>query len=119
VGADGRLAWASGEENVRQAIRILLLTEQGERLMREEFGCGLRSFLFEPNTPTVRQLIRERIQQAIKRWEPRVALEAVEVEADPQEPRLARIRILFRLIAAQASRAGAPESLELTLSLEG
>jgi len=29
---------------------VILMTEPGERLMREHFGCGLRKFLFEPNT---------------------------------------------------------------------
>jgi phage baseplate assembly protein W len=114
VGADGRLAWAAGEENVRQSIRILLLTEPGERLMREEFGCGLRTFMFEPNTTTTRQLIRERIQQSIARWEPRAAVEAVEVEADPNDARIAHIQILFRLIATQTL-----ERLNMSLQLEG
>lgn len=114
VGADGRLAWSSGEENVRQAIRILLLTEPGERLMREEFGCGLRHFLFEPNTATTRQLIRERISQTIGRWEPRVAVEAVEVESDLNDARIVHIHILFRLIVTQAL-----ERLTMSLQLEG
>ena len=75
VGGDGRLYWSVGEQNVRESIRIILLTEPGERLMRETFGCGLRRFLFEPNTVTTRQLIKERITEAIGRWEPRVALQ--------------------------------------------
>lgn len=60
IGADGRLAWSSGEENVRESIRVILLTDPGDRLLRPGFGCGLRRFLFEPNTPTTRALIRER-----------------------------------------------------------
>jgi phage baseplate assembly protein W len=102
IGADGRLVWSVGEDNVRESLRLILLTEPGERLMREEFGCGLRRFLFEPNTVTTRQLIRDRIAQAIGRWEPRVALEAVEVEADANNPRLVAITILFRLVTTQA-----------------
>ena len=61
VGTDGRLAWSVGEQNVRESIRLILLTQPGERLMREGFGCGLRQFLFEPNTVATRQLIRERL----------------------------------------------------------
>ena len=114
VGADGRLAWSAGEENVRESIRLILLTEPGERLMREAFGCGLRRFLFEPNTATTRQLIRERITQAIGRWEPRVALEDVAVEPDDADPRLVAVTIAFRLVATQAAgRIG------LSLRLEG
>lgn len=114
VGADGRLAWSAGEANVREALRVLLLTEPGERLMRENFGCGLRRFLFEPNTVTTRELIRQQIEQTISRWEPRVAVQEVSVEADPENPRLVAINISFRLIATQALGR-----LSFSLQLEG
>lgn len=114
VGGDGRLAWSEGEDNVRESIRVILLTEPGERLMREDFGCGLRRFLFEPNTVTTRQLIRERVIKAIGRWEPRVKVDDVTVETDANNPRLVGINIFFRLVATQAlGRVG------LTLQLEG
>lgn len=114
VGADGRLAWSADEDNVRESIRVILLTEPGERLLREDFGCGLRQFLFEPNTVTTRQLIRERVMKAIERWEPRVKVDEVTVESDDDNRRLVGINILFRLIATQAlGRLG------LTLQLEG
>ena len=48
VGADGRIAWSEGEVNVREAIRIILMTDEGERLQRRQFGGGLASLLFEP-----------------------------------------------------------------------
>jgi phage baseplate assembly protein W len=102
VGADGRLAWSVGEENVRESIRILLLTEPGERLMRENFGGGLREFLFEPNTLTTRTLIAERIRRALEQSEPRITVNEVEVTTDPAEPRLIRVTITFRLIATDA-----------------
>lgn len=114
VGADGRLSWSEGEDNVRESLRLILLTEPGERLMREDFGCGLRRFLFEPNTVTTRELIRQRITQAIGRWEPRVATEQVSVEPSDEDPRLVAVTVLFRLVATQAQGR-----LGLTLQLEG
>jgi phage baseplate assembly protein W len=114
VGADGRLAWSEGEENVRESIRVILLTEPAERLMREEFGCGLRRFLFEPNTVTTRTLIREAVANAIKAREPRVRVEQVTVESDAEDPRLVAVEIHFRLVATQAVG-----SLGVTLQLEG
>jgi phage baseplate assembly protein W len=114
VGAGGRLAWSSGEENVRESIRLILLTEPTERLMREEFGCGLRRFLFEPNTPATRALIRDRVTKAIARWEPRVRLDDVSVDADPMDARVIQISIVFRLVATSVTgRIG------LSLALEG
>lgn len=114
VGADGRLVWTGGEDNVRESIRLILMTEPGERVMREEFGCGLRRFLFEPNTVTTRQLIGDQISQAIGRWEPRVAVQEVAVEPIDEDPRVVAVTISFRLVATQVlGRIG------ITLQLEG
>ena len=64
IGADGRIVWLEGEENIRESIRVILMTELNERLQLPEFGGGLNRFLFEPNTATTRQLIRERMTKA-------------------------------------------------------
>jgi phage baseplate assembly protein W len=114
VGADGRLAVSAGEDNVRESMRIILLTEPGERLMRDEFGGGLRRFLFEPNTVTTRALIRERVARALARWEPRIVVDDVLVEPGEDDPRLVGVTVLFRLAATRA-----PGRLGLTLELEG
>ncbi len=114
VGDDGRLVWSRGEDNVRESMRLILLTEPGERVMREDFGCGLTRFLFEPNIPATHQRIREAIQRNLTRWEPRISIDEVQVEADPDEPRSARVTILFRLVATQE-----PGRLGLNLVLEG
>ena len=46
--ADGEVALADYDEDVRQAVRIILGTDHGERVMRPDFGAGLRRFVFEP-----------------------------------------------------------------------
>ena len=103
VGADGRLAWSAGEDNVREAIRVILMTEAGERLMREEFGCGLRQYLFEPNTAATRQRIQDSVVNSITRWEPRVSLDTVTVEPDDNDSSRVNIVVLFRLVATQSA----------------
>jgi len=114
VGPDGRLAWSSGEDNMRELIRVVLMTEFGERVMRENFGCGLRQYLFEPNTVTTRQRIQNSIQQAIARCEPRVAVDSVAVDPDDTDPRRVNVNLQFRLVATQG-----PLSLGFTLQLQG
>lgn len=101
VGPDGRMAWSEGEPNIREAIRIILSTEPGERLRLPEFGAGLRRFLFEPNTLATHTLIRQSIAEALKRWEPRVQVEAVEVQADASDAESALATITYRLVATQ------------------
>jgi uncharacterized protein len=114
VGVDGRLAWSEGEANVRESIRIILLTEERERLRLPEFGGGLTRFLFEPNTATTRQLIRDRIQRALGEWEPRVRVESVSVDPDPGDPEAAVATITYRLVATRAL-----ERVSLNVALTG
>jgi phage baseplate assembly protein W len=72
-------AFRSGMELVRQAVETILDTEPGERVMRPEFGCGLRRFLMEPNTVATRTAIRDEIEQALRLWEPRIQVTRVAV----------------------------------------
>ena len=99
---NGRLAWSEGEANVREAVRVILLTDQRERVMLSDFGGDLALFLFEPNTVTTRHLIASRITRALAIWEPRIRVEAVTVEEDPDDPNAAIATITYQLIATQA-----------------
>ena len=92
----------------------MLMTEPTERIMRENFGCGLRQYLFEPNTVTTRQRIQDSITQAIARWEPRVTVDDVTVDPDANDPRRVNVNVQFRLVATQG--AG---SISFTLQLQG
>jgi phage baseplate assembly protein W len=114
VGPDGRVAWSEGEVNVREAIRIILLTEPRERLRLPEFGGGLGPFLFEPNTVTTRQLIQDRITKALAEWEPRIRLESIEVAPDATDPQAAIATITYRLVATQVR-----ERTSVTIALAG
>ena len=105
VGDDGRLSWSEGERNVEESIRILLSTDPGERLFRPDFGAGLRSFLFQPNTVTTRHQISDRITKTLARWEPRVQVESVETLPDPSDAEAAIATIHYRLVATQAVSA--------------
>jgi phage baseplate assembly protein W len=101
VGADGRVAWSEGEANVRESIRIILLTEPRERLRRPAFGGGLRRYLFEPNNPATRQRLREAIEEALAQWEPRARVESVTVDPDPGDAEAAIATITYRLVATR------------------
>lgn len=110
IDGDGRLALSAGAENVRESIRVILLTQFKERMLLPEFGCGLQAYLFEPNTVATRRLIEEGITQALGRWEPRIVLESVAVSEDPQNPAAAVVAIHYKLVATQVR-----ERLNLTL----
>lgn len=92
----GRVAWSAGTQNVAENIRAILVTELGERIMLAEFGTRIQSAIFEPNTPATRRLIEKEIQEAIERWEPRVQLENVRVQADADDERSAVAIVTYR-----------------------
>jgi phage baseplate assembly protein W len=69
---DGELALSDYDRDVHEAVRIVLGTDPGERVMRPDFGAGLRGLLFEPLTATTASLVRHRVEQALVLWEPRI-----------------------------------------------
>jgi phage baseplate assembly protein W len=102
IGAEGRVAWSEGELNVRESIRIVLMTDQRERMRLPQFGGTLHRFLFEPNTAATRKRIEEQISVSLARWEPRVAVQSIDVDADASDPQAAVATITYRLVATQA-----------------
>ncbi|MFZ2162581.1 MAG: GPW/gp25 family protein [Sideroxyarcus sp.] len=79
------VACAEHEEDIRQAIRIILETSPGERVMRPDFGSGLQSMLFEPVNFTTLALVKQRVEQALVYWEPRIDVRDVKVTANGAE----------------------------------
>lgn len=99
LGPDGRVAVSAGPDNIRESIRVILLTEPGERLQLPDFGGGAGRFLFEPNTVGTRRRVQERIEASLRRWEPRIAVQSVSVEEDPDDPQSAIATVRYQLVA--------------------
>ncbi len=98
------MAWSIGSENISDSIKVILQTDRDERLRLSTFGAGIGRLLFEPNTVTTQRLLQERIMNALTAWEPRISVDAVEVDADPNDPRSAIATIQYTLIATQAGQ---------------
>ena len=49
------------KEMASQNLKMLVLTNPGERIMDSNFGVGIRNFLFENNLPSTYETIRTRI----------------------------------------------------------
>jgi phage baseplate assembly protein W len=70
------------DEDVQEAIALILGTAHGERPMRPEFGCGIHDHLFGGiDGYTIGQMERE-IREALERWEPRIDVTSVDFEFD-------------------------------------
>jgi len=79
---DDDIAMVEDAEDIRQSIRIILETDPGERVMRPDFGAGLRRLLFEPITTNTLALVQHRVEEALTTWEPRIDVIDVAVSAE-------------------------------------
>lgn len=77
VDARGGVALAHEDQDVRQAITIILGTAPGERPMRPEFGCGIHDFVFESVDADMLGRLEFEIRDALDRWEPRIEVRDV------------------------------------------
>jgi len=95
----GRLEFLAGAEKIRQSIWLTLSTSRGERQMLPEFGCGIHDLVFEPNTAALRGVVRAKVLDALARWEPRIDVLDVRVEAPAEARNYLLIRIDYRIRA--------------------
>jgi phage baseplate assembly protein W len=93
----GQFAFKGGEEKIRQSIWIILSTAPGERQMRPDFGCGIHDLVFEPNTAALRGLVQQKVRDSLTRYEPRIDVTDVRVEAPPEQRNYLLIRVDYRL----------------------
>jgi phage baseplate assembly protein W len=95
----GRLSYVAHEEDVEQAIQVILLTARNERVMLPAFGAGARNFVFEPNSPATHRRIEKEVDAALVDWEPRIAVDRVEVTADAADPNVLLIHLDYEVLA--------------------
>ena len=73
---DDEAAW------IRGLIEQVVFTAPGERVMRPDFGSGLRELVFAPNSPELAATTQFLVQGALQQWlADLITVEAVEVEA--------------------------------------
>ena len=84
VGVDskGEIEMSEHEQDIKEAIWIILSTAKGERVMRPDFGCGIHDFVFAAiNTANI-GLIESSAREALTTWEPRIELKNVSVSTE-------------------------------------
>jgi len=105
VDARGRIALARQERDVEEAIRMILLTPIGQRVMRPEFGCRIHDLIFAPNEATTTGLARYYVEDALGMWEPRIDVTEVLVTPDPLNTGRLLIEIRYVIKATHDERA--------------
>ncbi len=102
--ARGRIELAHQEQDVEEAIKIILLTNKGERPMRPEFGSELHRLQFAPNDGATAGLARRYVQESLARWEPRIEVMEINAGPDPGNPARLNIDIRYQIRATNSER---------------
>lgn len=74
----GKFMTVEYEEDIKEAIWIILMTKKGERPMLPQFGCSIHEYMFSSPDYTTIGIIEKEIKEALEIWEPRI--EGVEVK---------------------------------------
>ena len=77
----GTVKMTTDEADIEASLRILLGTTAGERFLRPKYGLNLQEMLFEPLNVTQRTFLIDRIKTNILIYEPRIRVEALEIDS--------------------------------------
>jgi phage baseplate assembly protein W len=104
VDHSGALALAHGEDDIAQAIELILATSRGERPMRPQFGCAVHDLVFDTIDAAMVGRMDAAIREALDRWEPRIEVREIEFDlSDVGEGRL-HTTIGYRVRATNQQR---------------
>ena len=73
------------EDAVKESIKNLMFMDRGEKLMRPNFGGGIRELLFENLTPDVIIQLENRITETLELYEPRCEIISVNAQSSLDE----------------------------------
>jgi len=96
-GPDRKIAVSQYEDDIKEAIWIILGTAKGERIMRPDFGCSIHDFVFSTVNASTITLIEKSVREALTIWEPRVELFRVNIDTSELEKGRILVNIDYRV----------------------
>ena len=87
----GGIAASEYDKDVEEAIRIILETARGERVMRPDFGCGIHDLVFEVIDRATLTLVETNVREALTKYEARI--EVLKITANPIDAEMGQLLI--------------------------
>ena len=91
----GKIAMVSLEDDIREAVGIVIKTHMGERVMRSDFGSRAFEYIFESNTKGFEQQLKYELENALIRCEPRIRDVNVDVQEDRSREGVALVNVSY------------------------
>ena len=96
--------------NIRQNLKMLILTNPGERVMEPDFGVGVKRYLFEMNDNQVYSAIENKIREQVKRYLPYLSVARVRFMSFEENANGIKIMLEYKI-----PRLSLNDALELLL----
>ena len=107
--ASQQTAQAGYPAHVDQMVRQLLLTDPGERTGLPQFGCGLRSLVFAPDSDALAATVKLRVIQGLGQWLAGVVTVVDVTVSAPggaaPKPGTLEVTVTYTLVETQTSQA--------------
>ncbi len=97
VDAKGQISMSQHEQDIKEAVLIILSTAKGERVMRPEFGCGIHDFAFTLINTATLTMIESSVREALTLWEPRIEVSDVSISTDKIDSGTLMINIDYKV----------------------
>lgn len=92
----GGIALVTDQQELEEAIRLILGTAPGERPMRPQFGCGIHDLVFAPADAGTGGRVAHEVRASLVQWEPRIELLGVDVTFDDMDRGVMYIDIRYQ-----------------------
>ncbi|MBE7519815.1 MAG: GPW/gp25 family protein [Thermoflexaceae bacterium] len=97
IGGSGGISLSGDASDIDEAIRIIIGTSPGERVMRPDFGCRIHELVFAPANSQTVGLAQRFVLEALKWWEPRIEVIEVSGSIDAVEPNRLLINVIYTI----------------------
>ena len=87
------------KEMVRQNLKMLILTNPGERVMEPDFGVGMKQFLFQNYSENVYSKIDQKIREQVSIYIPAVKIQDVKFYSIEEDSSMLRFQLIYTIPA--------------------
>ncbi|KAA0240150.1 MAG: GPW/gp25 family protein [Dehalococcoidia bacterium] len=97
IGGSGGISLSGDASDIEEAVRVIIGTSPGERVMRPDFGCRIHELVFAPANSQTVGLAQRYVLEALKWWEPRIEVIEVSGMIDTVEPNRLLINVIYTI----------------------
>lgn len=91
---------------IKQSLRTIILTKIGTKTKFQNpiFGSAIADLLFEKLNPFTMSNLEEEVEFAIRNWEPRISVEKISVDSDPDSHEI-KVSLTYTIISLNITEA--------------